>query len=173
MASTLALSRRREHPVRVWSKSGVRFTTLVAMLAGLAIWLVPAATAKFMVSLSVSSSQPRIGDAVQVVIRTGSNGGEACRMRLVAIAPGANRQTALDALINGSTETDGPSGPMQHRLNPTLQLGLRIATLRTAATAWRATVHFPRAGKWQLVVPNWCASGYASPLPAVRIVTVR
>ena len=76
------------------------------MLAGLAIWLVPAAAAKFMVSLSVSSSQPRPGDAVQVVIRTGSNGGEACRMRLVAIAPGA-KGTALDALINGGIETEG------------------------------------------------------------------
>jgi hypothetical protein len=34
-------------------------------------------------------------------------------------------------------------------------------------------VSFPRRGRWQLIVPNWCAPGYASPLPAVRVVTVR
>ena len=94
-------------------------------------------------------------------------------MRLAAIAPGADRQTALDALINGGTEIDGPSGPMQHALRVTPQLGFRVATLRTTATTWRATLRFPRSGRWLLVVPNWCAPGYASPLPAIRIVSVR
>lgn len=150
----------------------MRFAALVVALAGFAFSLAPGAAAKFDVVLSVSSSHPRFGAAVKVVIRTGDTGTGACRMRLVAIAPGANRHTALDALVNGSTTISGPSGPMWHRLKATPQLGLRIATRRTGATTWRATVRFPRAGRWQLVVPNWCAPGYAIPSPALRVVSV-
>jgi hypothetical protein len=150
----------------------MRFAIGVFALAGLACWLAPGAAAKFRVALSVSSPHPRAGAAVEVVIRTGDVGTGSCRMRLVAIAPGADRQTALDALVNGGTTVSGPSGPMSHRLRATARLGLRIATRRTGATTWRAVGRFPRPGRWQLVVPNWCAPGYAMPQPAVRVVTV-
>jgi hypothetical protein len=150
----------------------VRFAVVVFALTGLAFWLAAGAAAKFHVALSVSSSHPRVGMAVKVVIRTGDTGKGACRMRLVAIAPSADRQTALDALINGGTTVSGPSGPMWHPLEATPELGLRVGTRRTGATTWRATVRFPRAGRWQLVVPNWCAAGYATPSPAASVVTV-
>lgn len=150
----------------------MRFAFPTVALAGLAFWLAPGAAAKFHVALSVSPSQPRVGVPVAVAIRTGDTGTGACRMRLVALAPGADRQTALDALVNGGATVSGPSGPMWHRVRTTPRLGLRIATRRTGQTAWRATVRFPRAGRWELVVPNWCAPGYAMPQPAVRVVTV-
>jgi hypothetical protein len=150
----------------------VRFAVVVFALAGLAFWLAAGAAAKFPVGLSVSSSDPRVGVAVGVVIRTGDTGRGACRMRLVAIAPGADRQMALDALINGGRTVSGPSGPMWHPLEATPELGLRVGTRRTGATTWRATVRFPRAGRWHLIVPNWCAPGYATPSPATRVVIV-
>ena len=93
-------------------------------------------------------------------------------MRLVAIAPGANKDVALDALVNGGTTVVGASGATWSPLPPSPKFGLRIATHQVGATTWRAAVRFPRSGKWWLVVPNWCAPGYASPLPAARFVTV-
>lgn len=93
-------------------------------------------------------------------------------MRLVAIAPGADRQKALDALVNGTMGVMGANGTIVVRLYATAKLGLRVATHRAGTTVWRATFRFPRPGKWELVVPNWCAPGYASPLPAARFVTV-
>ncbi|MFL5909862.1 MAG: hypothetical protein ACJ768_04760 [Gaiellaceae bacterium] len=151
----------------------MRFALLTAAVAGLAFWLASGAAAKFQVALSVSSPHPRVGIAVNVAIRTGDIGTGECQMRLIAIAPGANEQTALDALVNGGTRVSGPSGSTWHRLEPTPRLGLRVAVRRTGATTWRGTVRFPRAGRLQLVVPNWCALGYAMPSPAARVVAVR
>ncbi len=150
----------------------VRLTAFLTALAGIGFWLAPGAAAKFSVALSLSSSKPQVGQAVQVAIRTGSTGSEACRMRLVAIAPGADRQKALDALVNGKMGVMSTSGTIVVRLYATSKLGLRVATHRVSSTLWWATVRFPRTGKWEVVVPNWCAPGYASPLPAARFVTV-
>src|SRR5437660_3003190 len=66
-----------------------------------------------------------------------------------------------------------PFGTTVHRLRATPRLGFLAHMRRSSGTSWRATVEFPRAGNWQLIVPNWCAPGYASPLPAVRVLTVR
>jgi hypothetical protein len=151
-------------------RSSVRFASILGVIA---LCLAPAAAAKFRVSLSVSTTHPRVGQTVEVVIRTGEPTTRGCRMRLAAIAPGANRQTALDALVNGGTTTMATTGPMFHRVRATPKLGFVATTLRTSAVAWQADVRFPRPGAWQLVVPNWCAPGYASPLPAVRVLVVR
>ncbi|HKO26387.1 MAG TPA: hypothetical protein VJU80_02940 [Solirubrobacteraceae bacterium] len=153
--------------------SGVRFATLLAILVGLSLWLALGAAAKFGLRLSVSQSHPHVGQPVSVLIRTGPVGTGACRMRLVAVAPGINRYHALDALINGGYTVMGPSGPSFHHLRATRRLGFLAHTRRSSPTTWRATVKFPRRGRWQLIVPNWCAPGYASPLPAVRVITVR
>jgi hypothetical protein len=85
----------------------------------------------------------------------------------VSLPPGIDRYHALDAFMNG------PFGSTFHRLGATPRLGFLAHLRRSSATSWRATVKFPRVGRWQLIVPNWCAPGYASPLPAVRIITVR
>jgi hypothetical protein len=153
--------------------SGVRFAILLTMLVGLSLWLALGAAAKFGLRLSVSQSQPHTGQPVSVLIRTGPVGTEACRMRLLAVAPGVNRYHALDAFILGGYTVGGPFGSTFHPLRATRRLGFLAHTRRTSPTSWRATVSFPRRGRWQLIVPNWCAPGYASPLPAVRVVTVR
>jgi hypothetical protein len=142
-------------------------------VVALSLWLALGASAKFGLQLSVSRAQAHIGQPVSVLIRTGPVGAGACRMRLVAVAPGINRYHALDAFIDGGYSVMGPSGPSFHRLRATPRLGFLARTRRTSATSWRATVKFPRRGRWQLIVPNWCAPGYASPLPAVRVITVR
>jgi len=94
-------------------------------------------------------------------------------MRLVAIAPGVDREKALDAFINGGYGVQATTGPSFHRLRPTSRLGFLLHPHRSSASTWTATATFPRRGRWQVVVPNWCAEGYASPLPALRIVRVQ
>ena len=154
-------------------RSSVRFVMVLAILLGLSLTFALGAGAKFGIQLKVSRSQPRIGQPVSILIRTEPLGTETCRMRLVAVAPGVNRYHALDAFIIGGYSVMGPFGSTFHRLRPTPRLGFLAHLRRSSPTTWRATVKFPRAGRWQLVVPNWCAPGYASPPPAVRIVTVR
>jgi hypothetical protein len=44
---------------------------------------------------------------------------------------------------------------------------------RIAPRAFRATVRFPRGGRWRLIVPNWNAHGSTSPRPAERTVRVQ
>lgn len=153
--------------------SSLRFAIAFAILLGLSLWFALGAAAKDGLRLSVSQSQPHIGQRVSTVIRTGSVSTGACRMRLVAVAPGVNRYRALDAFINGGYSVMGPSGFSFHRLRATPRLGFLAHMRRSSPTSWRATLTFPRRGRWQLIVPNWCAPGYASPPPAVRIVTVR
>ena len=94
-------------------------------------------------------------------------------MRLVAVAPGIDRYHALDAFINGGYSVMGPSGSSTHHLRATSRLGFLARLRRTGPTKWTTTVKFPRPGNWRLIVPNWCAPGYASPLPADRKVTVQ
>lgn len=153
--------------------SSVRFAIALAILLGLSLWLPLGAAAKFGLRLSVSQSQPRVGQPVSLLIRTGPVGTGACRMRLLAVAPGINRYHALDAFIIGGYSVNGPFGSTFHRLRGTPRLGFLAHLRRSSPRRWRATVKFPRHGRWQLIVPNWCAPGYANPLPAVRIVTVR
>jgi hypothetical protein len=159
--------------MRVWCRNTGRFAAFLAAVAGLGFWLAPGALAKFSMLLSLSSSKPQVGRPVHVLIRTGPVGSGVCQMRLIAIAPGAAWQRALDALVNGGMGVMGTNGTTFVRLRVTPKLGLRIPAHRANSTAWRATVRFPRTGKWELIVPNWCAPGWATPLPATRFVTVR
>lgn len=154
------------------SRSGTRCVTLVAVLVALSLWLALDAAAKFKVLLSISTSQPRVGQVVSVLLRTGPVGSGPCRMRLLAVAPGIDRQRALDAFIIGGSAVMGPQGSSFHRERRTGRLGFLARMQRSSATSWHAAVKFPRSGRWQLIVPNWCAPGYASPLPADRTVTV-
>lgn len=153
--------------------SGMRSASLLAILVGLSLWFAHGAAAKFGLHVSVSQPQPHVGEQVSVLIRTGPVGTGTCRMRLVAVAPSVNRYHALDVFILGGYTVGGPFGSTFHRVRPTPRLGFLAHMRRTSPTTWRTTVKFPRRGRWQLIVPNWCAPGYASPLPAVRIVTVR
>src|SRR5437763_351498 len=114
----------------------VRFVAMLALVAGLSSWLVSSAAAKFGLQLSVSESQPHIGQPVSVLIRTGPVGSGACRMRLVAVAPGIKRYRALDAFIIGGYAVNGPFGTTVHHLRATPRLGFLAHTRRSSATSW-------------------------------------
>ena len=126
----------------------------------LALLLAAPASAKFDLSLRLSEDNPRIGEQVRLELRADAHVGP-CRMKLVAVAPGADAYKAVEAFVNG-----GPTRPSK-------RLGFLVETARTGPGAWRARLRFRRAGRWHLIVPNWCAPGIASPLPVDRIVTVR
>lgn len=145
----------------------------VAALAVPALVAAPGAQAKFKISIHVAPRKPHVGQPVHVVIRAAQPQDAVCRIRLVAVAPGIGRYRALDAFIIGGTTTMGPTGPSFHRIRATPRLGFRARTRRTSPTRWAATFTFPRRGRWQLVVPNWCADGYAIPPPATHVVAVR
>jgi len=51
--------------------------------------------------------------------------------------------------------------------------GFEIALTRVRPDRWRGVARLPRKGRWELVVPNWVAVGYAIPPPLVRVVVVR
>ena len=155
-------SDERELPVGERCKARVRVFVAVAVVA---LCVVPAASAKFKVSLSLSHPAPRLGVTVTAVIRADSRQGADCSMRLYAVAPGIDIYEALDAFTSVAVDL--------HRTRPPSRLGFIIATRRTGAAVWKATIRFPRAGHWKLVVPNWCAGGYALPPPVVRAVAVR
>ena len=123
----------------------------ILLAAGLAVALAlaPAAAAKYRISLTLSTQQPRVGQLVLVSLRTDVPAGQAGTLRLVAVPPGMTIYAALRA-------------EERHRL-PLVGIGDR----------WAANVRFSRPGSWRLVVPNWGAPGYAIPPPVVRVVRVR
>jgi len=148
-------------------------TALMGLIAtGAAASMATAAAAKFGIVV-VTPAAPHVARPVVLQIRATDVLPESCRMRLLAVAPGVDMQQALDTFIIGGTSTLGPNGPMSHRLRPSPRLGFLLHPRRASATTWRAVATFPRRGRWRIVVPNWCAEGYASPLPAMRVVMVR
>lgn len=130
-----------------------------SLAAILSLVVAPTAAAKFAVHLAIRPGQPHVGELVTIRIRTGDFGGGPCNMRVVAVAPGASVQRALDALVIDHVRT-APA------------LGLRVVLHRESTTAWIGTVRFGRSGRWRVIVPNWCAGGYAIPQPATETVVV-
>ena len=123
----------------------------VLLAAGLAaaLALAPGAAAKYRITLTLTTEQPRVGQLVLVSLRTDVPADQAGTLRLVAVPPGMSIYAAL------RTEE-------RHRL-PLVRIGDR----------WAANIRFSRPGRWRLVVPNWGAPGYAIPPPVVRVVRVR
>jgi hypothetical protein len=146
---------------------------LVSAAFALAVCGVPSADAKLGLRLSLSTDTPRVRHAVRVVVRTAELPGADCRMRLLAVAPGESAFEALDAFVSGGYSVNGPQGSTFHALRPTPRMGFMRALSRERPTAWRATIRFPKAGRWRLIVPNWCGPGYVYPSPVDRLLTVR
>ena len=139
----------------------------------LALIVAPAASAKVGIVLSLASERPGVRDSVTVVLRTEASQGSKCRMRLLAVAPGVGKYKALNAFVIGGYSVSGPQGSTFHPLEPTRRMGFLRNLTRVGPRTWHAAIRFPRAGKWRLIVPNWCASGYAATPPVDRVVTVR
>ena len=138
-----------------------------------ALTLASAADAKLEISLHLSKDQPKVNEPVRAVVRSEERMGGDCTMRLIAVAPGANVSIAIEAFLAGGVSVQGPTGYAFRRIRPTPLLGFEASAKRIDPKTWRATIRFPRAGRWRLVVPNECAPGYMYPWPAARSVLVR
>jgi hypothetical protein len=132
------------------------FGSGVAVVAVLAF--VPAAEAKFRMTLALHPAAAIVGDQVQVVLTTDTTLPPDHRLRLVAVAPGVEMYTAIKSLFRAP----GAENPY----------GSHAWFERVGAREWRATVGFTAPGRWLLVIPNWGPVGYALPPPVVRAVQV-
>jgi hypothetical protein len=119
---------------------------LVALVMGLLLVAAPAADAKFRISLTVEPAQLWAKRPARVIVRTGIVLPQDHGLQLHVVGPGrAGYDTAV----------------FYFRLR------------RVGPKAFKATVRFPRGGRWRLIVPNWSAEGSASPPPVDRTVRVR
>jgi hypothetical protein len=119
-------------------------TVCVALAAG--VLVAPSAEAKFSISLAVAPTPLWAKQPARVTIRTGIVLPREHGLRLQAVGPGAIRYetTFFDVRLR-----------------------------RTGPKTYKASVHFPRGGRWRLIVPNWGAPGAAVPPPVDRAVRVR
>jgi hypothetical protein len=119
---------------------------LVALVTGLLLLAAPAAEAKFRISLAVEPAQVSAKQPARVTVRTGIE---------------LPREHGLQLHVAGPWHASHGTPFFEARLH------------RIGPTAFRATVRFPRAGRWRLIVPNWNDQGSTSPPPAERTVRVR
>jgi hypothetical protein len=136
-------------------------TAAAAATATLIAFGVPAG-AKLGMSLTLGDSTPVVGQSITAVLRTDRdaipvNG----TPRLVAVAPGRPLYEVIGTVTGASSK-------------PRAQVprdGFGVELARVGPRRWRAFVHFPRPGRWLLVIPNW-GPGYSIPPPIVHPVQV-
>jgi hypothetical protein len=129
-------------------------------LAVLALATAPPASAKFKLSLVVSDRSPRAGEPVRVVL--GSEIALRYDLKLIAVAPGTSWYDVV-GVVTGDSSIARASIPHD---------GFGIRVSRIAPNRWRATVRFPRPGRWRLLIPNGAPEGFMIPPPVVRTVAV-
>jgi hypothetical protein len=140
----------------------LRVIVLGLMLAT-ALVTVPTAAAKFKLTLVLGKGSPAAGQAFTVSLRTEIELPPEHDLMLVAVAPGRSRSNVIGTVTGASSLADA-SIPRD---------GFAIELTRVRPDRWRGIARLPRKGKWQLVVPNWVANGYAIPPPLIRVVVVR
>ena len=119
---------------------------VLALVAAALVCTQPAAAKKFRITITVEPAHIWAKQPTRILVHTS---------RVLA----RNHDLRLDVVGPYYADTG----------NPYLEPRLR----RTGPKTYTATVRFPRAGNWRLIVPNWIASGSASPPPADRTVRVR
>ena len=145
---------------------------LVVVLAVLVLGTAPIASAKFGLSLVLSQDETRVDVVVPAELRADDSVGKDCAMWLISVDPRSNPK-ALNAFLNGRVTIIGTSGATIRKIRSYSRIGFLVSMKRSGARTWRAQLRFPRAGRWHLIVPNWCAPGYAAALPIDRVITVR
>ena len=133
----------------------------VATIAVLALFVTPAAAAKFRLSLALGAGSPKAGQPITVVLRSGID--LDYDLELIAVAPGRSWYDVVGVVT-------GDSVLAQARIP---RDGFAVPVVRVAPNRWRALVTFPRAGRWRLIVPNWGPEGFAIPPPLTRFIVVR
>ncbi|MGZ8715732.1 MAG: hypothetical protein ACXWYO_01335 [Gaiellaceae bacterium] len=130
-------------------------------VAVLALCVVPAAAAKFRLSLALGDSSPKVGQPITVVLRAGVD--LDYDLKLIAVAPGKSWYDVVGKVTgdSGIAKADIPRD------------GFAVPVVRIAPNRWRARVTFPRAGRWRLIIPNGAPEGFMIPPPVMRPVVVR
>lgn len=131
-----------------------RMRTLLAALL-LAMVVVPAASAKGRLTISISDGTPRAGQAFTVTVRTGWTVPHNDWLRLITVAPG---QYWYDVVGRVTGDSSLATANIPHD-------GFEVKLIRVAPRAWRAVVKLPRPGRWRLVVPNGTHLGFMVPPP--------
>jgi hypothetical protein len=101
---------------------------LLAVVAGLVLVAAPAAEAKFKISLTVEPAQVWAKRPARVLMRTGIALPKDHGLRLHVVGPGPARYDTAVFYLRPS---------------------------RIGSRTFKATVRFPRGGRWLLIVPNW------------------
>jgi hypothetical protein len=124
----------------------VKMRSVLLLALAAALLNAPSAEAKFSISLAVAPTPLWAKQPARVTIRTGIVLPREHGLRLQAVGPGVVRYetTFFDVRLR-----------------------------RTGPKTFKATVRFPRGGRWRLIVPNWGAPGSAVPPPVDRAVRVR
>lgn len=122
-----------------------RSLTTLVVLSAVGLMTAAAAGAKFSISLAHQPTRPVAGQPVRMVIRTSIVLPRKHGLRLTAVGPwrDAFGQTFFD-----------------------------VRLVRAGPHAFKATIRFPYAGRWRLIVPNWGGTGSAAPAPLDRYVRV-
>lgn len=131
--------------------------TLATATVAAVLLVPPAALAKLPITIRAADTTPAVGRPVAVTLRAGEK--LDWNLRLIAVAPGANIFRTV-ATITGDTRRPDPA---------VARHGFEIPVHRQAADRWRATVTFPRPGRWRVVVPNVAPEGVLLPAGAARL----
>jgi hypothetical protein len=131
----------------------VRLVVLGLCVAAVAA---PAALAKGRITVHLTDSTPRVGQAFSVRVRTDYVVPPNDWLRLIAVAPGKSWYDVVGTVTGDSSKA--------HAVIP--HDGFEIKLVRTSARTWRAVVRLPRPGRWRLVVPNGTHFGFMVPPPA-------
>lgn len=138
--------------VRFGRSRGVKALLVAVIAAAIAA---PAAFAKGQISVRISDTTPRVGQAFEVQLRTGWIVPANDWLRLIAVAPGNGWYDVVGTVTGDSSLT--------HAQIP--RDGFEIKLNRVAPKEWRALVRLPHTGRWRLVVPNGTHLGFMLPPP--------
>jgi hypothetical protein len=112
-------------------------------------------------SLDVLPTAPVAGERLEIELRgelTVSTEKECSGMRVIAVAPGISIARALKVV-------EGGVGPRRIGARD----AFRLQTLRRVGDLhWTARLRPSKPGRWTLVVPNLCSSGYVLPVGFLR-----
>jgi hypothetical protein len=135
----------------------------LALVAALAVLVVPAASAKGRIAIRISDTTPRVGRPFTVDVTAGWRVPPNDWLRLIAVAPGKNWFDVVGR-VTGDSSSAHASIPHD---------GFEIRMRRLGPSHWRAVVRLPRPGRWRLVVPNGTHVGFMLPPPAQWMPWVR
>jgi hypothetical protein len=134
---------------------------VVAALVVLALCVVPAASAKFKLGLTVDDVTPAVGQPLTAVLRAGV--ALDYDLKLIVVAPGKSWYDVV-GVVTGDSKIAKANIPVD---------GFEVPVTRISPSRWRAIVRFPRAGRWRLIIPNGAPEGFMIPPPVMRTIVVR